>query len=56
MERPEKITRHHIGDNGEQHEKNRNPENPTVVHSPPAGSTIPVMFMTMLSFVHTKQI
>ncbi len=36
MKRPEKVAGHDVGDDGEQHQENGDPENPTVVHSPPA--------------------
>jgi hypothetical protein len=55
MQRPEKVTSHDVGDNGEQHQKNRDPEDPTVVHSPPARNAIPVMLMAMVLIVHTNK-
>jgi len=55
MECPEKVAGHDVGDDGEQHQENRHPENPTVVHSPPARRTISVMLVTMVLIVHTKQ-
>ena len=57
MERPEKVAGHDVGDDGEQHQKNRDPENPTVVHSSPARSVrmTVVMLVTMVSIVHAKQ-
>ena len=56
-ERPEKIAGHDVGDDGEQHQKNRDPENPTVVYSSPARSVrmTVVMLMTIVSIVHAKQ-
>ena len=56
-ERPEKIAGHDVGDDGEQHQKNRDPENPTVVYSSPARSVrmTVVMLVTMVSIVHRKQ-
>jgi hypothetical protein len=57
MKRPEKVAGHDVGDDGEQHQENGDPENPTVVHSPPARSVrmIVVMLVTMVSIVHRKQ-
>jgi len=57
MERPEKVAGHDVGDDGEQHQKNRDPENPTVVYSSPARSVrmTVVMLVTMVSIVHAKQ-
>jgi hypothetical protein len=57
MKRPEKVASHHVGGDGEQHQKNRNPENPTVMHSTPARSVrMPVvMLVIMVSIVHRKQ-
>jgi hypothetical protein len=55
VERPEKITSHDVGNNGKQHQKNRDPKNPAMVHSTPVRNTMPMMFMTMLSLVHMKQ-
>jgi len=55
MECPEEVAGHDVGDNGEQHQENRDPENPTVVHSAPARRAISVVLVTMLSIVHTKQ-
>jgi hypothetical protein len=52
---PEEVAGHDVGDHGEQHQENRDPENPTVVHSPPARSTFSVMLVIMLLIVHTKQ-
>jgi len=56
-ERPEEIAGHDVGNNGEQHQKNRDPENPTVMHSPPPWSVrmTVVMLVTMVSIVHAKQ-
>jgi len=56
-ERPEEIAGHDVGNNGEQHQKNRDPENPTVMHSPPPWSVrmTVVMLMPMVSIVHAKQ-
>jgi hypothetical protein len=54
MKRPEKVAGHDVGDDSEQHQENRDPENPTVMHSPPAGRTIVVVLVIMLSIVHTK--
>jgi hypothetical protein len=57
MKRPEKVAGHDVGDDGEQHEKDRNPENPTVMHSTPARSArmTVVILVTMVSIVHRKQ-
>jgi hypothetical protein len=57
MDRPEKVAGHDVGNDGEQHQKNRDPENPTVMHSPPSWSVrmTVVMLMTMVSIVHAKQ-
>jgi hypothetical protein len=55
MKCPEKVAGHDVGDHGEQHQENRHPENPTVMHSPPARSVIVVMFATMVSIVHPKK-
>lgn len=57
MERPEKIAGHDVSDDAQQHQKNRHPENPTVVHSPPARSVrmTVVMLVTMVLIVHTKE-
>jgi hypothetical protein len=57
MKRPEKIAGHDVGDDAQQHQKNRHPENPTVVHSPPARSVrmTVVMLVTMVLIVHTKE-
>jgi hypothetical protein len=54
MKCPEKVAGHDVGDNGEQHQENGDPENPTVMHSPPTRSTFAVMLVTVL-IVHTKQ-
>jgi hypothetical protein len=55
MKRPEKIAGHDVSNNGEQHQENCDPENPTVMHSPPAGNVrmTAVMLVTMISIVHT---
>jgi len=57
VECPEKVARHDVGDDSEQHQENRDPENPAVMHSPPARSvrTTVVMLVTMVSIVHAKQ-
>ncbi len=57
MERPEKVAGDDVGNDGDQHQKNRDPENPTVVHSPPAWSArmTVVILVTMVSIVHRKQ-
>jgi hypothetical protein len=57
MKRPEKVPGHDVGEDGEQHQKNRNPENPTVMHSTPARSVrmTVVILVTMVSIVHRKQ-
>jgi hypothetical protein len=57
MDRPEKVAGHDVGEDGEQHQKNCDPENPTVMHSPPSWSVrmTVVMLMTMVSIVHAKQ-
>ena len=57
MERPEKVTGYDVGDDGEQHQNNRDPENPTVMHSPPTRSVrmTVVILMPMVSIVHRKQ-
>ena len=55
MECPEKVAGHDVGDDGEQHQENRDPENPTVMHSTPARSTFSVVLVTMVLIVHTKQ-
>jgi hypothetical protein len=57
MKRPEKVPGHDVGGDGEQHHKNRNPENPTVMDSTPARSLrMPVVIlMTVVSIVHRKQ-
>ena len=57
MKRPEKIAGHEVGNDGEQHQKNRDPENPTVVHSSPARSARMTvgMLVIMVSIVHRKQ-
>jgi hypothetical protein len=57
MERPEKIAGHDVSDDAQQHQKNRHPENPTVVHSPPARSVrmTVVMLVIMVLIVHTKE-
>jgi len=54
MERPEKVAGHDVGDDGEQHQENRDPENPTMMHSPPARGMrmIVVMLVTMVSIAH----
>jgi len=56
MKRPEKVAGHDVGDDCEQHQENRDPKNPTVVHSPPARSVrmTVVMLVTMVLIVHTK--
>ena len=57
MKRPEKVAGHDVGDDGEQHQENGDPENPTVMHSAPARClrmTV-VMLVIMLLIVHTKQ-
>ena len=56
-ERPEEIAGHDVGNNGEQHQKNRDPENPTVVYSSPARSVrmTVVMLVTMVSIVHASK-
>jgi hypothetical protein len=57
MKRPEKVAGHDVSDDAQQHQKNRHPENPTVVHSPPARSVrmTVVMLVTMVLIVHTKE-
>lgn len=57
MERPEKIAGHDVSDDGKQHQKNRDPENPTVMHSPPPWSVrmTVVILVPMVSIVHRKQ-
>lgn len=57
MKRPKKIAGHDIGNNGEQHQKNRDPENPSVMHSPPTWNVrmTVVILVPMLSIVHRKQ-
>jgi len=57
MERPEKVAGHDVSDDAQQHQKNRHPENPTVVHSPPARSVrmTVVMLVAMVLIVHTKE-
>jgi hypothetical protein len=57
MKRPEKVAGHDVGDDGEQHQENRDPEDPTVVHSPPARSVrmTVVVLVTMVLIVHRKQ-
>ena len=57
MERPEEIAGHDVGNNGEEHQENRDPENPTVVHSTPARSVrmTAMILLTMVSIVHRKQ-
>jgi hypothetical protein len=57
MKRPEKVAGHDVGDDAQQHQKNRHPENPTVVHSPPARSVrmTVVMLVAMVLIVHTKE-
>jgi hypothetical protein len=57
MNRPEKIAGHDVGNNGEQHQKNRDPENPTVMHSPPTWRVrmTVVILAPMVSIVHRKQ-
>jgi len=57
MKRPEKVAGHDVGDDAQQHQKNRHPENPTVVHSPPARSVrmTVVMLVTMVLIVHTRK-
>jgi hypothetical protein len=57
MKRPEKVAGHDVGDDGKQHQKNRDPENPTVMHSPPARSArmTVVILVTVVSIVHRKQ-
>jgi len=54
MKRPEKVAGHDVGDDGEQHQENGDPENPTVVHSPPARRTISVVVVTMVLIVHAN--
>ena len=57
MKRPEKVAGHDVSDDAQQHQKNRHPENPTVVHSSPARSVrmTVVMLVTMVLIVHTKE-
>jgi hypothetical protein len=57
MKRPEKVAGHDVGDDGEQHQENRDPENPAMVYSPPARNVrmTVVMLVTMVSIVHRKQ-
>ena len=57
MKRPEKVAGHEVGDNSQQHQENGDPENQTMVHSPPArsGRMTVVMLVTMVSIVHRKQ-
>jgi len=57
MKRPEKVAGHDVGDDAQQHQKNRDPENPPVVHSPPARSVrmTVVMLVAMVLIVHTKE-
>jgi hypothetical protein len=57
MKRPEKVAGHDVGDDGQQHQENGDPENPTVVDSTPTRSVrmIAVMLVTMLWIVHTKE-
>ena len=57
MKRPEKVAGHDVSDDAQQHQKNRHPENPTVVHSPPARSVrmTVVMLVTIVLIVHTKE-
>ena len=55
MECPEKVAGYDVGHDGEQHQENRDPKDPTVMHSTPARSVsvIVVMLVIMLSIVHT---
>jgi hypothetical protein len=57
MKCPEKVAGHDVGDDSEQHQENRHPENPAVVHSPPARSVrmTVVMLVTIVLIVHTKE-
>jgi hypothetical protein len=57
MKRPEKVAGHDVSDDAQQHQKNRHPENPTVVHSPPAASVrmTVAMLVTVVLIVHTKK-
>ena len=55
MQCPEKVAGHDVGDDGEQHHENREPENPTVVHSTPTRRTIAAMLVIMGLVVHRKQ-
>ncbi len=55
MECPEKVAGHDVGNHGEQHQENRDPENPTVVHPPPARRTIVVRLVTIVLIVHSTE-
>ena len=57
MKCPEKVAGHDVGDDGKQHQKNRDPENPTVMDSTPPRSVrmIVVMLATRISLVHAKE-
>jgi hypothetical protein len=55
MKCPEKVASHHVGDDREQHQENRDPENPAMVHSPPTRRTISVVLVTMVLIVHAKE-
>jgi hypothetical protein len=57
MERPEKVAGHDVSDDAKQRQKNRHPENPTVVHASPARSVrmTVVMLVAMVLIVHTKE-
>jgi hypothetical protein len=57
MECPKEVAGHYVGHDGEQHQENRDPKDPTVMHSTPARSVrmIVVMLVIMLSIVHTMQ-
>ena len=57
MKCPEEVAGHDVGDDAQQHQEDRDPENPTVMHSAPARKArmISVVLLTMVSIVHTKQ-
>jgi hypothetical protein len=51
---PRQVAGHHVGDHGKQHQEHSDPENPTVVHSPPARAMImaAVVLVIMLCLIH----
>jgi len=57
MQWPEEITGHDVDGDARAASENRDPENPTVVHSAPArrARMISVVVVTMLWIVHTNQ-